>query len=112
MRLWLLCCIFLFGATQLYDWGSHQAWLAADLSLPWVLLGGVGLAIASNRTTLKKTFRKTPEAVSPLSEASQVPKGGHQATTIEAAAISVDKPPQPPDKSISFEIPKRRRSRD
>ena len=50
MHLWLLCCVLLFLASQGYEWISHQAWfMAPELALPWVVLGGIGLVIASNR---------------------------------------------------------------
>ncbi|MEM6713751.1 MAG: hypothetical protein AAF622_01620 [Cyanobacteria bacterium P01_C01_bin.147] len=50
MALWLLCCVLLFVTSCGYDWLSHQSWFfTPELSLPWLVLGGLGLAIASNR---------------------------------------------------------------
>lgn len=49
MALWLLCCILLFITSRGYDWLSQQSWFGTpELSLPWLVLGGLGLAIASN----------------------------------------------------------------
>jgi len=42
MQLWLVCCLVLFIATEAWQRLSH-----VDLSLPLVLIGGIGLAIAS-----------------------------------------------------------------
>lgn len=53
MRLWLVCFITLFGAAELAQWlgqfgGWGQAWGQTEFSLPVLVMGGVGLAIASN----------------------------------------------------------------
>ncbi len=42
MQLWLVCCLVLFTAAE-----GWQRWGQIDLSLPLVLIGGIGLAIAS-----------------------------------------------------------------
>lgn len=50
MNLWFLCCLLMFMVSQGYGWLNQQPWFVVpDLALPWILLGGVGLAIASNR---------------------------------------------------------------
>jgi hypothetical protein len=42
MQLWLVCCLVLFAVAE-----GWQGWGQIDLSLPLVLIGGIGLAIAS-----------------------------------------------------------------
>ncbi|WP_008308984.1 hypothetical protein [Leptolyngbya sp. PCC 6406] len=61
MRLWLLCCGVIFAGAQGYDWLSHQGWFThPDLGLPWLVLGGLGLAIASN-------YRQAKAQMQPIS---------------------------------------------
>ncbi len=42
MQLWLVCCLVLFAVAE-----AWPGWGQIDLSLPLVLIGGIGLAIAS-----------------------------------------------------------------
>lgn len=72
MHLWLLCCVLLFATSQGYDWISHQAWFTVpELALPWVVLGGLGLAIASNRDAWQGTVdRATSKTTSATVESS------------------------------------------
>ncbi len=117
MRLWLLCCALLFVAAQIYDWMSHQAWLTAELSLPWVILGGVGLAIASNRSLLKPILHKpSPILHTPSSSPVPSPQGS---PVVEVNSQNLQSDPAiatpPPathgsNTSISFEISQEKRS--
>lgn len=96
MSLWLLCCLLLFVGARGYDWISHQSWfLAPELSLPWVILGGIGLAIASNRPAL--TASTKPESHLPLTPRSPA--------AIKTPATPVARPrSSTKSASISFEI--------
>jgi hypothetical protein len=114
MRLWFVCCVLLFVTAQGYDWISHQAWLVMpDLSLPWLLLGGIGLAIASNRTAFPsasspQSQRDIPSTVVPPTAPpfSQVPSSGSGTTEPPAVPNPPLKPAASP--SISFEIPRQK----
>ncbi|MGD1941939.1 MAG: hypothetical protein ACFB0G_11560 [Leptolyngbyaceae cyanobacterium] len=107
MHLWLLCCVLLFLASQGYDWISHQAWfMAPELALPWVVLGGIGLAIASNRAAfaplLSPSSRRAvppaaPSTASPPSAATKLPTPPPTVVT-----HPTDRPPK--SQSVSFKI--------
>lgn len=111
MRLWLLCCACLFIGFQIYDWISHQAWLTADLSLLWVILGGLGLAIASNRSLPSATPpSKIKTKASSLQMPQVSPKDSLKIST-DVAIASNNSQSQAEKESISFEIPKKTRPR-
>ncbi|HEY9889451.1 MAG TPA: hypothetical protein V6D02_13690 [Candidatus Obscuribacterales bacterium] len=109
MQLWLLCCFLLFIMLQGYDWLSHQAWFGAPaLTLPWVVLGGIGLAIASNRhnwqpwrTSAPQGNREGESAIAPAplptDPAPQIPRQPSAAPPLGSAKTG-----QPA--SISFDI--------
>lgn len=107
MRLWLVCCVLLFMTAQGYDWVSHHGWLHLQaVPLPWMILGGVGLAIASNRSTIQH-LRGRQVTPPPLPTVPPVCPPSHTPTAIAPPDIR----PSPPRKSISFEIPQHQRSR-
>ena len=121
MALWLLCCVLLFMTSRGYDWLSHQSWfMAPELSLPWVMLGGLGLAIASNRDVwhwvnqqlpLEQSNQAAPPTLSPTVSKS-VPKPN--AAVSESVRSPVERIPVSPTRpaakaitsktSISFKI--------
>lgn len=118
MALWLLCCVLLFITSRGYDWLSHQSWfLVPELSLPWLMLGGLGLALASNRDVLhwanqrfqpsQATQATMPPAISTSAPSSPSVVAGASQPPIWAAPGS---PVQQPSKeiasktSISFKI--------
>ncbi|MGD1904679.1 MAG: hypothetical protein ACFB0C_01650 [Leptolyngbyaceae cyanobacterium] len=108
LRLWLLCCGVMFVVSQGYEWASHQAWFGMPhLSLPWLILGGIGLAIASNRTELKSLTSTPPQ--SPLASA----PAATETTVLPTATVPEKAPTQSPQDSkaasISFEINSQRR---
>ena len=114
MALWLLCCILLFITSRGYDWLSHQSWFAMpELSLPWLVLGGLGLAIASNYSAWQSltTSSTLPDATDNLGP-----------PTVSTTSVVTDAPAksQPPavnsarqPASISFKVatPKTRPSK-
>ncbi|MDA0674282.1 MAG: hypothetical protein O3C67_11330 [Cyanobacteria bacterium] len=112
----------MFIATQGYEWISHQTWFGApQIALPWLILGGIGLAIASNRSELKALTTaiappQLPLTSTPTPSVSPAPSGS-VAPTMPAPAAGLESPqprpqphpqprpqPGPQGKSISFEI--------
>lgn len=71
MWLWLLCCGVLFVGTQTYQWLGHQPWFGTpQWGWPWLGLGGLGLAIASNYGSYRQWRALT---LSPEPSAQDVP---------------------------------------
>ncbi|MBF2036479.1 MAG: hypothetical protein IGR92_13650 [Leptolyngbyaceae cyanobacterium T60_A2020_046] len=110
MWLWLVCCGVLFIAVQGYQWLDSHGWTQVDLAWPWVLLGGVGLAIASNRKPRSLTSI-APPPISPVDPSPTPPPKPAKApppSPSAAAAQPNARPvaPSPRSPSISFEIPK------
>ncbi len=92
MALWLLCCVLLFITSRGYDWLSHQNWfLVPELSLPWIVLGGLGLAIASNDEA-RRWLKMAAQFDSPATHS--LPKAVSQGT-FDPTAASVNSPPPP-----------------
>ncbi len=115
MRLWLVCCVLMFAAAQGYEWVGRQLWFAdPDLSLPWLLLGGAGLAIASNLGAVQQLW----PAPSTRAGASSAPSPTQSSPAFTNPAPGPDpaggptaKKPSPKgtgvgQTSISFEVPK------
>lgn len=49
MKLWLVCFLILFFGAEAAQWLGQLPWVgSAELSLPLTVVGGIGLAIASN----------------------------------------------------------------
>ncbi|MBD2111142.1 MULTISPECIES: hypothetical protein [Cyanophyceae] len=49
MKLWLICFLILFFGAEAVQWFVQLPWVSSvELSLPLTVLGGIGLAIASN----------------------------------------------------------------
>ena len=64
MKLWLVCFLLLFGVAETAQWFGQLAWFGSvELSLPLTIVGGVGLAVASNYATL--FGRSQPGAIAP-----------------------------------------------
>ncbi|MGB3137791.1 MAG: hypothetical protein WBG38_14360 [Nodosilinea sp.] len=62
MKLWLVCFLILFFGAETVQWLGHLPWLSSGLSLPLVVLGGAGLAIASNyRYWLSASISNQPD---------------------------------------------------
>lgn len=109
MKLWLVCFLMLFWAVEATQ-GISQAPLAlTPLPLPWVLMGGVALAIAANyRPALAASAKPTHlPALDASKSTAQAPKGSPMEPpnvadpSLPASAPLVAKQP-----SISFEIHK------
>jgi hypothetical protein len=128
MKLWLVCFFALFFGAESIQWFSQLHWFSGvELSLPMVLVGGAGLAIASNYRYLQ-SLGLFPEPASRLSS----PASPQPPTSLESSkpasacdqlgATTAARDPQSgqtgpsgqvpvPDKSISFKIHKPPRSR-
>ncbi|MEM9904189.1 MAG: hypothetical protein AAF921_04105 [Cyanobacteria bacterium P01_D01_bin.44] len=111
MRFGLICFLALFFGTELVQWVTHLPWLSEfELSLPLALLGGSGLAIASNYKQLNGLL-PPPQAGQPDTAIAPNPAASSPATSHSAApstkpALSPQSPSQPSSSSISFKINK------
>lgn len=105
MKLWLVCFFILFFGAEAAQWLGALPWPSgAQLSLPLTVAGGIGLAIASNYSTI--FGRSSSPAGSPAAEPKTTPLPSPEAPS---AAIAVA--PQTPRATskgdgISFEIKK------
>lgn len=109
----------LLGAAELYQWATHLDWLQhLSLPMPIFILGGAGLAIASNYS---KKIRFISSSQQPQSQQAQ--QGEQQASAIPATDLASHpsqlKTPQlpsfeisKPQSSISFTIRQAERSPD
>jgi hypothetical protein len=108
MRLWLVCCVLMFSAAQGYQWIGQQSWFTdPGLSLPWLILGGAGLAIASNLSMMRQFQLPLAHPSPPTLSASP-----SEASDTLPSPSGIDPPPPgkaqvPKQSSISFEIPKK-----
>lgn len=108
MRLWLSCCALLFALTQGYQWFLHHtAFSISTLPLPWAILGGIGLAIASNRSLSQQSSDlSTPSVISAQAQSS-ISKAEQPVQKMEPASPPTSPATHPQKSSISFEIAKK-----
>lgn len=98
MKLWLVCFLILFFGAEAVQWFGQLPWVSrVELSLPLTVLGGIGLAIASN-------YRNWPTSAPPAAPPeppplpSPTPQPGSAAATPAKVSRKAD--------TISFEIKK------
>lgn len=113
MKLWLVCFLVLFFGAEMAQWLGRLPWLGRiELSLPLTVLGGIGLAIASNyrhwlsvSTLAARPEQSPPPAAVPSPSPAVLPqvKSPTQAK-ISTASRKAD--------TISFEIKKPQREVD
>lgn len=111
MKLWLVCFLILFFGAEAFQWLGEVPWVSSvELSLPLTVLGGIGLAIASNhRQWIDLTALvndRTQGAIAPnldLLDPDNAPLAAVQPPEPKAKSAQ---PSQKPN-SISFEIKKR-----
>ncbi|MEO1402555.1 MAG: hypothetical protein AAFV72_15105 [Cyanobacteria bacterium J06635_1] len=106
MRFGLICFLALFLGTELVQWVTHLPWLGEfELSLPLALLGGSGLAIASNYKRLNGLLPQTqtgqPDAIIAPNLTASSPAASSTNPT-----LSPPPPSQAASSSISFKINK------
>ncbi|WP_035986130.1 hypothetical protein [Leptolyngbya sp. KIOST-1] len=89
MKLWLVCFLILFFGAETAQWLGHLPWVGGlQLSLPLTVIGGVGLAIASNYRrwpslgTLPAKPEPPPAPNPPVPPASPRPTPRRKADTI------------------------------
>jgi hypothetical protein len=108
MKLWLVCFLVLFFGAEGFQWFVGLHWFSgAEFSLPTVLIGGAGLAIASNYRYLQTLGLFPSDEVhslpSPSSQSLPVTGPPHSQPT---QSVQPAKPESVRGKSISFEIRK------
>jgi hypothetical protein len=108
MKLWLVCFLMLFLGAETAQWLGKLPWVSSvELSLPLTVVGGIGLAIASNYSTLFgrhwSTFGPTPAKP----ETPPLPNTVPQPSPTVAVAVKPSKSSRNGD-TISFEIKKSR----
>lgn len=102
MKLWLLSFILLFLVAEGIDWLGTAGWLGSlDLSLPMTVLGGLGLAIASNTAITSNTKYTAP--LPPSCEKTEV---SNPEPPCPPPLVTKAPAPRKATKSISFEIRK------
>lgn len=107
MKLWLVCFLILFLGAETAQWLGQLPWVSSvALSLPLTVVGGIGLAIASNYATL--FGRPWPSLGASAARPDLLPPP--EAPPVEAPIVD----PQTTRKgdSISFEIRKPRGKRE
>jgi len=87
MRIWLACFGVLFAITELYQWLKHLT-----LPLPFYILGGAFLAIASNHDKLISSPWRDSAAAPPVMP------------SIPPSNLSQSTPPVQPPQPIPFTI--------
>ncbi|MGG6238127.1 hypothetical protein ACQ4N7_05760 [Nodosilinea sp. AN01ver1] len=107
MKLWLVCFLILFFGAETAQWLGQLPWVgSAELSLPLTVVGGIGLAVASN-------YRHWPGlgAIAAKAEAPPLPTASPPPSTTVAASVPPPKGSRRTN-SISFEIKKPQGSKD
>ena len=111
MKLWLVSFLILFFGAEAVQWVLQFHWFSGvELSLPVVVMGGIGLAIASNYRQfqalgLLPEFFPNPELPSPTEPATTTSREATPPQPAETpAAAATDS--RTKEDSISFEIRK------
>lgn len=112
MNLWLLCVAILFVGVEGWQWMSQLSWSAmVGVPQPWMVVAGVGLAIASMRST-RRLDALPPQSPTPL-PANQAPANqtsANQAPANQTPEFPLPPPNQPTQVGASSPVPRRRRS--
>jgi hypothetical protein len=101
MKLWLVCFLILFFGAEAVQWFGQLPWVSnVELSLPLTVLGGIGLAIASN-------YRNWPTFGPPPAqpESPPLPSPTPQPRATMTTPVNASKVNRKAD-TISFEIKK------
>ncbi|WP_194026721.1 hypothetical protein [Nodosilinea sp. LEGE 07298] len=104
MKLWLVCFLILFFGAETAQWLGQLPWVSSiELSLPLTVVGGIGLAIASN-------YRhwSSRSAIAVKSEPPPLPTAAPPPSTEVAAPAPAPNLNRKPS-TISFEIKKPQR---
>ncbi len=104
MQFWAICIVCVYVGLGVFNWVTGLHWLA-EFSLPLSVLGGVGLAIASNIPATPAA----PTSTEAATDVSTTTTPEASAEAIEAPGISTAPATQPKAPSISFTIHKNRR---
>ena len=113
MKLWLVSFLILFSGAEAIQWFAHLQWFGGvELSLPAVVMGGIGLAIASNYRQLQALgwlpeTSSTPEISAPEETSAVAATESQMACPMDSTAVRSGAGRQQ-EASISFEIHKPR----
>ncbi len=100
MNLWLVCFFILFFGAETAQWLGQLPWLGSmELSLPLTVVGGIGLAIASNYRNWSTADPGRPPTETPLPPVAAPPSP-------PANIAPVPPPVSRRTDTISFEIKK------
>ncbi|MBE9068212.1 hypothetical protein IQ260_16295 [Leptolyngbya cf. ectocarpi LEGE 11479] len=97
MQFWAVGVVCLYVGIGLFNWVTGLHWLA-EFSLPMSILGGIGLAIASNANSPR--LPAASPSTDSLDDATPPDSAGPPPQTVKAASQSI------PESSISFTIHK------
>lgn len=114
LKFWLACFLLLFVGAELIDWFSHLGAMGGGMeaSGTWLVLGGMGLAAASNAAHLPKrgsqsasiTENSTPEETITTAASSET---SGKATAAQRNSVSDESSSiaaQSKEDSISFKV--------
>lgn len=111
MKLWLVSFLILFFGAEAVQWVLQFHWFSeVELSLPVVVMGGIGLAIASNYRQfqalgLLPEFFPHPELPSPREPSTTISTEATLSQPVETPAAATTNS-RTKENSISFEIRK------
>ncbi len=95
MKIWLMCFGLLFVGAELFQWAMQLR--IGQFSGGWLILGGMGLAVASNaahlpqRSAIQSEPTSTPpKAAAPASKADDSDSAKRPATRSEEDSISFE----------------------
>jgi hypothetical protein len=102
MKFWLACFGLLFVGAELFQWVMQISWQFSGSGL---ILGGMGLALASNATHLPR-IRTTSADLSQVSSEKAVDQGGVDQAIASLPHRNLEQTAQSPtdEDSISFKV--------
>lgn len=110
MNLWVVCVVVLLMGVEGIQWLGQFSWPSlVDFSQPWMVVAGVGLAIASIRSLRNQALPSDPSQETPKVSAVETSLIHPSATVVDAPVSSSARrtgPKPSGSASISFDIRK------
>ncbi|MEL7349976.1 MAG: hypothetical protein AAF171_00495 [Cyanobacteria bacterium P01_A01_bin.116] len=98
MKFWLVCFVVLFAGAELFDWVMQAS--GGELSGAWWVLGGMGLAAASNAKHLTAIGADSAPSIEQSTEQSDEHSSDEHSSERSAVKQPVASPPlQPLDRN-------------